>query len=504
VIWAVANPAAVLAQTAQPNRLEENTSGRSGSIFLRGTTGSGEQKAVFGDDVAGSMREEEDGAQDGILTATPSARDTSDPVRQLQGRALSVQPEPPVLDPLRTDDPGARSNVRAATVQQGTGAAPLEDPFTATGIRIGSWRAFINAEQTLGYSTNIRSEAMGDGGAFSQSDVSVSLQSDWSRHRARLDANGSWRTFLDDDSQDLPSADVSAGITFDLIDGVSADAEATYSYSTESATSRNINSSAVNRPGVHSTGVAAGVARSDRKLVYSLRGSVGRTDYGAIELAGGGEESQGDRNNTLYTLTGRVGYQTSPALTPFIEGSLGWREYDKELDRNGQNRDSVIVSGAVGTSIGISEKLQGEIALGYQNESFEDDDLDNLDGWTLNGNLTWSPQRETTVNLTASTEFSGSTTAGEGGSIVNRFGAGVERQVNSRLSLNADSSVEFTRQDDGSASDIAYSVGGGFDYWINRFLGLTGRVEHSVQRSSEGASQEYDETIIRGGLRFQR
>lgn len=480
------------------------TNGRSGAILIRGTTGSGEQEAVFGDLDTGGGTQTANSASNGASAAIPTPRDTSDPVRQLQGRALAVQPEPPVVDPLRGDDPGPRSNVRVTASQQGTGAIRRDDPFAPTGFRIGSWQAFISAEQTLGYSSNTRREAMGDGGAFSQSDVSLSLQSDWSRHSARMDANGSWRTFLDGSGEDLPGADISAGLTLDLVDGVSAEAGLSYNYSTESATSRNVDDAAVNRPGVHAAEVALGIARTDRRLTYSLRGSVGRTDYEAIELAGGSEESQGDRNNTVYTLTGRAGYQVSPALTPFVEGSIGRRNHDLERDRNGQNRDATILSAALGTGIDISEKLQGEVSLGYQSEQFDDNGLEDLDGWTLNGNLTWSPQRETTVGVTASTGFEGSTTAGESGSIVNSLGVSVERQVNARFSVNADAGIELTRDNDGSQTDTNYLFGAGFNYWLNRFMGLTGRVEHSARRSTAGPGEEFDETVIRGGLRLQR
>lgn len=503
-MWQCSLPLTGFAQTVQGDTPLSGSSGASGGVLIRGTTGSGEQEAVFDDSDFEVGNQGGNENSDLMTTATPTSRDTSDPELQLQGRALAVQPEPPIIDPLRTEDPGARSNVRMMATQQGTAVNQEEDPFAASGFRIGSWRAFISAEQTLGYSSNTRQIAMGEGGAFSQSDVSLSLQSDWSRHSANINANGTWRRFLENGAEDQPGAEVSAGLTLDLVDGVSADAALSYNYATESATSNNINDSAANRPGVHSFEAALGIERNDRRLIYALRGSVGRTDYEAIDLAGGGEESQGDRNNTLYTLTGRVGYQVSPALTPFVEGSIGQRLHDLEKDRNGQSRDATILSAAVGTQIDISEKLQGEVSLGYQAEQFEDDGLEDLDGWTLNGNLTWSPQRETTVNLTASTGFEGSTTAGVSGSIVNSLGVSVERQVNDRLSLDANAGVELTRDNDDSQSDTTYSVGAGFNYWLNRFMGLTGRVEHSAQRSTAGPGEEFDETVIRGGLRFQR
>ena len=62
-------------------------------LRLRGTMGSGEQETVF----AGT---EPIGQDEAAVEPALPVRDTSDPVRQLQGRATPVQPEPPVADPL--------------------------------------------------------------------------------------------------------------------------------------------------------------------------------------------------------------------------------------------------------------------------------------------------------------------------------------------------------------------------------------------------------------------
>ena len=395
--------------------LESNGEQRPTSILLRGTTGSGEQDAVFTDN---DRIDSEDSDTDLGNIAVPTRRDTSDPVRQLQGRARPVQPEPPVLDPEVIGTPTANSNIKAAKSQDGTGALAQTDPFAAVGFRMGTWQVFSSVEQTVGYSTNIDGVAQGKSGAFSQTDVDVSLQSDWSRHSARIDANGSFLTPLGSDGQDIPSAGVTAGLNLDVIDGVSIDLGALYNYTTESVTSTNITSSAASRPGVHTTGASLGVARTGQKLSYALRGSVTRSDYEAIELTSGASESQGDRNNTLYTLNGRVGYEISPAISPFIEGELSLRDYDRDLDRNGEDRHSIIMGARAGVAIDLGEKLSGEIAVGYRAEDFADPALETLDGITLDGNVVWSPMRDTTLTLTTRTDFSSSTTAGQNGSVV--------------------------------------------------------------------------------------
>lgn len=468
------------------------------SLLLRGTTGSGEQTPVFTQSL---LDENASGEPTDVATAI---RDTADPVRQLQSRARPVQPEPQVLDPLVIGTPSAKSNVNQPPSQLGTGALPETNPFEAEGFRIGSWRAFTSVEQSIGYSSNINQAAMGDGSAYSQTDLSLSLQSDWSRHSAQIDASGSYQVGLSSEAENIPSASVNAALNLDLVDGVAAEITASYGYTTESVTSSTITAPAATRPGVHSTGASIGLTRTGRKLTYSLRGSIGRTDYEGIKLTNGLTQLQGDRNNTLYSAVARIGYEASPAITPFVEVEAGSRRYDQLVDRNGDNRNSTILAGRVGVGIDLSEKLNGELSVGYQSEDYQGTNLETLSGVTFDGNLSWSPWRDTTINFTSSTDFSGSTTGGQNGSVIFSNGITATRQVNDRLSLDANIGVDVTHQDDGTRDDIEVTAGAGFTYWLNRFMALTGSVDHTNHRSSIGGSAEFDDTRIQTGIRLQR
>ena len=465
------------------------------NFLLRGTTGSGEQEPVFPEEMAD---ENQGSAQTAIQ------RDTSDPERQLQGRAMPAQRASAVVDPLVTATPSARSNMRMQPEQSGTGAIPEDDPFAATGFRIGSWRAYTSLEQTLGYSTNINGVAMGKGGGFSQTDIDISLQSDWSRHSARIDGEGIYRKAFTSDAEDIPTVNINGELSLDLVDGVNADLGVNYGYTTESVTSSTITSAASERPGVHTYGGFAGVRRSGHRLEYSLRGSVGRTVYDDISLVFGGSETQSDRNNTLYSAIGRVGYEISPVLKPFVELEAGIRDYDEKLDRNGDNRNSVIMGIRGGLAVDLGEKLKGEIAAGYRVEDYEGSSLKNLESLTLDGNIVWSPERDTMITFAAQTGFSGSTTSGQNGAVV--FGADVtaERRITDRLSLNANGGIDITSQDDGSRTDTVWTAGTGFNYWLSRFMALTGSVEHTIQQSTDGPANEFEDTTIRAGMRFQR
>ncbi|MCB1385203.1 MAG: outer membrane beta-barrel protein [Nitratireductor sp.] len=483
-------------ETDSPPSMEDGDS----SILLRGTLGSGDQETSLAAGAPGSQDRDTADPLSQLTDAEPVPVPLS---RQTQGRAQREQPAAQVTDPLATGTPSTRSNTREPKLQDGFSRVAEQDPFAAIGLRVGSWIAVSTLEQTVGVSSNIDGAAMGEAGAFSRTDATYSLTSDGSRHSAAIRADASFQRNFGGGEETIPTASVEGNLNLDLVDGVAAQLGARYGYATESASSNAITDAASGRTGVHTFSANAGLARTDRRLQFTLRGSAERTLYDDIELEGGGTASQADRNNTLYTATARIGYEVSPAITPFVEGEIGRRLHDEKTDRNGEQRDSAILAARGGVELDFGEKLGGEIAAGYRVEDFADPGLDTLAGLTIDGNLDWSPERGTTVNLNAATDFSGATTAGSSGSMVMTAGAGIERKVNDRLTLTTRGSVAHTTATSSNAAQTLYTASTGFTYWLNRFMALTGTAEYENQQSFDRA-QTYDAASIRAGVKFQR
>ncbi len=398
------------------------------------------------------------------------------------------------------DNENIRSNVAVGPVQSGIESNTEEDPFAPTGFRMGTFNANASLEQAIGYSSNLRGATNGNGGAFSQTDAALSLTSDWSRHELRSSFIGSYRKPFDDDEIDRPNVYVDTALRLDLVDGFTLTTTGYYNFTTQRFTSDTLVPGAIDTPSIQAFGGNVELQRTDRKLQLTLRGSVDRTIYDDADLGGGVTQSQSDRINNLYEFTARVGYETSPAFTPFVESSIGWRVYDDELDRNGNRRDSEILDLRGGVEIDISEKLSGEISVGYTSESFEDPLLANLEGVTVEGEIEWSPERETIIRFIAGTELNGSITTNESGSLIYTARAELERQVTSRLALNGFVDYEVNDNDE---QDTTIGVGLGLEYWVNRYMALTADAEYETF-SSNVPGDAFDETSARVGVLFQR
>lgn len=420
-----------------------------------------------------------------------------------QGRAQGASAEPPVAGDPDMLPPGPRDNLRAGAVEPGVASPADEDPFIPTGFRVGTWQAFTRLEQALGYTTNTTNVAGGQAGAVSRTRAGVTLRSDWARHEASVEANGSLDHFLSGEESDVPQADLTGALRLDLVDGIVANLRAGYVYSTEATNSDALGGGVADRPGVHAYGASAELVRSGGKLDFSLRGSADRTVYDQALTTGGGLLDQSDRDNTLYQATARAGYGVSEAMRPFVQAGIGRRIHDLTVDRNGEERDSTLYDLRVGLAVDLGEKLRGEAALGYLAEVFDDSGLTTLDTPTFNANLVWSPERETQVTFSAATSLSGSTTAGESGSSTQSFGVEVDRRIRERLSGHADVGLEIDTLHATGERDLTWTAGAGLKYWINRFIGVTADVGYERLESSDPASS-YDAATVTLGIALQR
>jgi hypothetical protein len=439
----------------------------------------------------------------------PADRDSAGPGQPLrlddsrQAAERRAQGEGAVTDPDNTDNPDPRANVRAAAIDAGQRRRDKIDPFLPEGFRAGTWTVFTRLEQAIGYATNASFAAGGSPGAFSQTQGSLTARSNWSRHELLLEANGALRQTLDGGSDAIPSASAAASLRLDLIDGLVANLRGGYTYQTESASSPNLSSSVVNRPGVHGLAASGELARSGGKLAFALRGSIDRTLHEDAELSGGGTFSQEDRNNTLLGLSLRAAYAPGGAIDPFLQAGIGRRIHDLQTDRNGDRRDSWIADLRAGLLFDFGEKFAGEASIGWLSERFDDAGLQTLDALSLNAALDWSPVRDSVVRFSASTALSGSTTAGENGYVNYNLGVEAARRVRDNLAVNALARADISLGDASGSRDITWTLGAGVEYWLNRHLSVTADVEHQRLDSST-AGNGFDSTSVRLGLALQR
>lgn len=377
------------------------------------------------------------------------------------------------------------------------------DPFAPVGLRLGSLELFPSIEQGLGWTSNASGGAGGSSAIYSETTLRLSARTIWDLHQASLDAFGILRRELEGAEIDDTEAGVNANLRLDLAGDYAATAAASFLHRPESASSPVSFEGSASRPDRRTLAGELGIAKDEGRLRLGLTGNVTRDTFTDAVLDTGETLSQADRDSTLVSATLRAGYELSSAIVPFAEAELGRRLYDNEVDSAGYRRSADRLAMRAGLDLDLGEKFGGEVALGWISETPDDARLEPVSGLELSGSLRWSPMRGTLVDLDALTSVEGTTDPGASGSLLYAANLGVTRELRSNLTGSAGFGAEYRDYSASDAYDVTWSGEVGLIWWLNRYLGLTGRARHEIVQSSD-AGRESETTSLFIGLRAQR
>lgn len=411
----------------------------------------------------------------------PTAPDTADDEAKQGPPALTTGTiDPSIEDPSDILDQQALQELRRQNMRESTvdGLRPMtaEGRSDNQGVRVGSFILRPSLTET------ISSERTTTGGeattrTFLRSGLRASLMSDWSLHQLRIDAEGAWDKTLSGVQQDDPEAKIKAELRLDLSDETTATLRAGYTLSREQIGDANAVANAVTQSEVNEYTASAEVTR-DLGVLRSTAGiDFTRETYGNAVLSDGLLVDQSTRDNNTARIRGRIGYELSPALIPFLEASYGRTLYDEHKDAQGYVRDANLYAMKAGLETDFGEKLKGELAGGYLVADFDDSALKQISAATIDGNATWSPYRGTDVALNLRTEIEPTTTAGASGSTA-YTGTMVLSQVILQ-NITGQISSGLTLRDysqEGTPVQSVLSLGTGLTWGISRSLDLNADV----------------------------
>jgi|GEM_PF-3539074 len=478
-------------------------------------------KPVRGFDLFGGPETKADALDTTILRARPAepvkavdsrsvrvdeaAKDqaTQDELRRQNRRpSTRLQPSnPPLAAGVAGEALAADSSLRTNRPAEAIGRIirrDADDPFAPVGIRAGSLILYPELIQTLGASTNLDKIAGGEGGIFSETTISARLLSDWSHDEAELNSRLTFRRNFSGETRDDPEAAVDGRLRFDLDRVTTATLRGAVAYRREDVSEIDATLRNSDRPEILNASASAQLQRDFGRLRVTGTGTAAREAYFGLP--------SGSRDQSYTTLTAglRTGYELSPALTPFIEGSVGWRLFDDSNNGGASDveRDSLLPSLRAGLALDLTEKLTGEIAAGYAWNLPDDPAAETTGTPTLDANLVWSPRRGTDITIAARTAFDPDT-AGQSTTTSYEGSVGLRHVLTARADLTAALSAEYSDSTLPQADETTLTGETGITYWLNRTLAFTGLYSHQeVYAQSPGG--DYSADTIRVGVKLQR
>jgi hypothetical protein len=390
-----------------------------------------------------------------------------------------------------------------------------DDPFGAVGDYAGSFLIKSAVELSGGYDTNPGRLNAPKGMPFWVVAPEFLAVSDWDRHALVADLRGSFTGYGNSLAPTIAGAASPAPTNIDRpdftghIDGrldVSQDTHITSELrlrvSTDNPGSPNIQAGLASYPIYTTLGGSLGIDQSFNRLDVAVGGTVDRTVYQDSTLTDGTTASNDDRNFNQYGGVGRVSYELTPGMKPFVEVEGDSRVHDLQLDRNGFARDSDGGYAKAGTSFEFSRLLTGEISIGYAERSYVDPRLDRLQGLLTAASLTWTATPLTTAKFNSTTSIDETTLPGTSGVLTHLYTVEVDHDFRRWLTAIGKFTYGTYDYQGDDRFDRTYSIEGDVIYKLTRNLWIKGTLRRDILNSNiAGASSA--STVVMAGVRVQ-
>ena len=425
-------------------------------------------------------------------TTSPNAASDQKPSDETTGSILDE-------DMIRLNTREAPLDERLPTRKPELNPATEEPP----GIRIGTFVLRPTITQSINTETQ-KDAGVSQTRGFLETDLHATLTSDWSLHQLSVTTDGAWQKNISGEGEEQPDFRINGDLRLDLPQDTTAHITGGYHFYREDTDDPNALQNAEKQSDVQEFSTGASIERD----FGILRGSTGidlnRTIYSDATLSDGTKVSLSDRNQTSGTFRGRIGYELSPALIPFIEANVGKTVYDDAVDSAGYRRSGDSYGAKVGVELDMGEKLRGEVGVGYQTATFDDDRLSDIDTAVVDAQLLWSPLRGTDVTIGLLTSINPSTTAGESGYVSHALTTGIAHQLRDNLTGTVLGGITYRDypSDSPTSDETVYTTSAGLTWNINRCLDLTSTIGYELtSRKTTSDSEQWRAGV---GLKLKR
>ncbi|HET6522307.1 MAG TPA: outer membrane beta-barrel protein [Geminicoccaceae bacterium] len=372
---------------------------------------------------------------------------------------------------------------------------PDYDPL---GIRAGAFLIF----------PALRVEGAYDDNVFATSDDEVddwlavvapriTARSQWSRHALAADLGGSFGFYKDTDENNFQDFDGGLNGRLDItrMNSLSAGLRAGRRHEPRDAPDAEALDEEDDVTEFYFANFTPSYRHNFNRVFTVVRGDLQRTDF-----QDNGDVDNDDRDRWRYGGGLRIGYALSPRFNLFTQGDYRFVRYDRT---GAVNRDNEGYTLRVGSEVDITGLIFGELSLGYTSVDYEDPDLEEANGLSADGQITWNITPLTTLIFSAAAEVE-ETTVGEDADVASgnlQYRAGVDATHELLRNLLVNVGAGYVRDDFQGIprTDNSFRLGAGLSYLINRNFAVTAGYTYSMRDSDEDDA-EYTRNLFRVGI----
>jgi hypothetical protein len=367
-------------------------------------------------------------------------------------------------------------------------------PYDPLGLRAGAFRIYPTLTVAEAYNDNVYATKNNtDDDLITLIQPTITAQSNFTRHRLRLSAGGEFAIHLNEQNEDYQDFFVSSDGRLDITRQNFIDGNIEFARGHDSRDDPEDDGDRKQLEIFNDYGGQLSFTQLFNRLNFRILGSAVRTAYE--------ESDEADRDQWSYTSALRAGFFVSPRINAFVQGSYNIRKRDRRRDFDGIDRDSSGFGADVGAEVDLTNLLVGEFAVGYRQQSYDQDGFDDQTGLGYDIDLTYTPTRLTTLVLNGGGDFRPTSSNGSGAesNFRSTVGLGVTHELLRNVRLGAD--VDYTRDDFNgpSRTDNTLGLGTGATYLINRNFSVNAGYTFT-NRWSDLSDKEFTRNVVRIGV----
>lgn len=190
------------------------------------------------------------------------------------------------------------------------------------------------------------------------------------------------------------------------------------------------------------------------------------------------------RDRGTWTETLRLTGAPDAGVSWFAQVAFTQVDYDLEPPASLHNRDSDGYTASIGASFDMTDKLTGEVSVGWQGRSFDEPAFDDYSDVVVDASLTWNPASDTTVTLSAARSFQEATVAFSPGYTATAMGVKVEHNYTPNFQVAAYVGEEWDDHQNRDREDTTGSAGVSAAWKVASNAEIQAAYDFSTQDSS--------------------
>jgi hypothetical protein len=345
---------------------------------------------------------------------TPRVLPTNLPSIPPKDMQQQERPRPPAS---KVEKPGgmvekAPAMEKAGEMKEKPGGMMEEDPYEAIGFTTGSFLLKPALQVTSGYDSNPQRTSGGTGSPVVVVAPELLVRSQFERHQLNADLLAAYTDEAKLNAFSHPTINAKVNGRYDVSDDAHADAETHYLLDADDPGTARFIGRFTKIPLVTTAGGIAGFTQKFEPFEVSVKGAFDHVQFQDAPVIGGQIVTNKDRAFDQYGVQSRVTYELTPEYMPFIDVTFDRRAHDLPVDINGFRRDSSGMTVEGGVTLGITDTLTGDAAVGYLVRRYDDAALPNVGGVIGDAMVTWQATKATSVQFGAKAQAAESTDAG--------------------------------------------------------------------------------------------